>query len=226
MEFHLLLLQFQIDYHILQEKGEWSVDGTTWNDLEMDNVFLRINHTNSFIGEQILYHRLHNLKTKEDVKMEKLIDYFDGNPMEREKIEERLFRIGKHDEDYYLNEFLANTNLWKVGNVGSYHILQVVLIVFSLLSIFMRAPIAYIGLVLVAITNFMIYWRTKVNYNIYFSSLVTFKSIYNTAVYLVDKVPDKYINAVKLNQSIKTLRELSRIIISLDNIVKSIIPSL
>ena len=204
-------------YHILQEKGEWSVDGTTWNDLEMDNVFLRINHTNSFIGEQILYHRLHNLKTKEDVKMEKLIDYFDGNPMEREKIEERLFRIGKHDEDYYLNEFLANTNLWKVGNVGSYHILQVVLIVFSLLSIFMRAPIAYIGLVLVAITNFMIYWRTKVNYNIYFSSLVTFKSIYNTAVYLVDKVPDKYINAVKLNQSIKTLRELSRIIISLDN---------
>ena len=204
-------------YHLLQEQGDCSVDETTWNDLEMDNVFLRINHTNSFIGEQILYHRLHDLNSDEEVKMEKLVDYFDGNPMEREKIEERLFRIGKHDEDYYLNEFLVNTNLWKVGNVGLYHILQVVLIVFSLLSIFMKTPIAYIGLAMIVIINFMIYWRTKVSYNIYFSSLVTFKSIYNTALYLVNNVPDKYINDDKLNHSLKRLRQLSRIIISLDN---------
>ena len=204
-------------YHLLQEQGDCPVDETTWNDLEMDNVFLRINHTNSFIGEQMLYHRLHDLNSDEEVKMEKLVDYFDGNPMEREEIEERLFRIGKHDEDYYLNEFLVNTNLWKVGNVGIYHILQVVLIVFSLLSIFMKTPIAYIGLAMIVIINFMIYWRTKVSYNIYFSSLVTFKSIYNTALYLVNNVPDKYINDDKLNHSLKRLRQLSRIIISLDN---------
>ena len=35
------------------------VDEITWNDLEMDEVFLEVNHTKSFIGEQLLYHSLH-----------------------------------------------------------------------------------------------------------------------------------------------------------------------
>lgn len=30
-------------------------DDVTWSDLEMDEVFFRINHTRSFAGEQILY---------------------------------------------------------------------------------------------------------------------------------------------------------------------------
>ena len=44
------------------KKEEWqsagSVDTVTWNDLEMDRVFARINHTRTYMGEQILYHRL------------------------------------------------------------------------------------------------------------------------------------------------------------------------
>ena len=36
-----------------------AVDEVTWNDLEMDEVFLRINHTRSYIGEQVLYRSLH-----------------------------------------------------------------------------------------------------------------------------------------------------------------------
>ena len=42
------------------KKEEWqsagSVDTVTWNDLEMDRVFARINHTRTYMGEQILYH--------------------------------------------------------------------------------------------------------------------------------------------------------------------------
>ena len=38
---------------------EGSVDEVTWNDLEMDEVFLRMNCTQSYIGEQVLYRRLH-----------------------------------------------------------------------------------------------------------------------------------------------------------------------
>ena len=49
------------------KKEEWqsagSVDTVTWNDLEMDRVFARINHTRTYMGEQILYHRLHNMHT-------------------------------------------------------------------------------------------------------------------------------------------------------------------
>ena len=43
-----------------------SVDEVTWNDLEMDEVFLRINHTRSYIGEQVLYRRLHAVGMRDD----------------------------------------------------------------------------------------------------------------------------------------------------------------
>ena len=36
------------------DTDNWQVDEITWNDLEMDEVFLRINHTNSFIGEHFI----------------------------------------------------------------------------------------------------------------------------------------------------------------------------
>ena len=39
------------------ESGYSYIDDITWDDLEMDDVFLRINHTDSFAGEQILYHK-------------------------------------------------------------------------------------------------------------------------------------------------------------------------
>jgi len=39
------------------------IDEITWNDLEMNKIFSRINNCNSFAGEQILYASLHRLAT-------------------------------------------------------------------------------------------------------------------------------------------------------------------
>lgn len=33
-----------------KEPSEWNIDDVTWNDLEMDELFLRINHTNSSLS--------------------------------------------------------------------------------------------------------------------------------------------------------------------------------
>lgn len=48
------------------ESGYSYIDDITWDDLEMDDVFLRINHTDSFAGEQILYHKLHDVSAAGD----------------------------------------------------------------------------------------------------------------------------------------------------------------
>lgn len=53
------------DYVTSRNETDYVVDEITWNDLEMDSIFLRINHTNSFIGEQVLYHKLHVLLYEE-----------------------------------------------------------------------------------------------------------------------------------------------------------------
>jgi len=57
-----------------REKG---IDEITWSDLEMDKVFLRINHTRSLVGEQVLYHRLHEPETANTLEhFEKLVSAF------------------------------------------------------------------------------------------------------------------------------------------------------
>ena len=80
------------------KKEEWqsagSVDTVTWNDLEMDRVFARINHTRTYMGEQILYHRLHNMQTRQSCEdMEKRISFFSRRESIRTEIEEKLMRI-------------------------------------------------------------------------------------------------------------------------------------
>ena len=45
-------------FYASDEGNVYAVDDVTWTDLEMDEVFLRINQTGSYIGEQVLYQTL------------------------------------------------------------------------------------------------------------------------------------------------------------------------
>ncbi len=61
-----LLEEIAVYYEETKETlSEGNVDEVTWNDLEMDEVFLRINRTESYIGEQVLYRRLHQTAGQE-----------------------------------------------------------------------------------------------------------------------------------------------------------------
>ena len=66
----------------------FSIDDITWNDLEMDDVFMCMNHTYSSLGEEYLYKMLRKPVFDEKVlaEREKLISYFQ-NPQNREKRE-------------------------------------------------------------------------------------------------------------------------------------------
>jgi len=55
------LPQIRILHETFREEGAqnvYAVDDVTWTDLEMDEVYLRINQTGSYIGEQVLYRML------------------------------------------------------------------------------------------------------------------------------------------------------------------------
>ena len=62
----------------------FSIDDITWNDLEMDDVFMCMNHTYSSLGEEYLYKMLRKPVFDEKVlaEREKLISYFQ-NPQNR-----------------------------------------------------------------------------------------------------------------------------------------------
>ena len=45
-------------YYVNRKTDSFQIDDITWNDLDMDRVFLCLNHTRSFLGESYLYYQL------------------------------------------------------------------------------------------------------------------------------------------------------------------------
>ena len=190
----------------------WKVDDITWNDLEMDQIFLRINHTNSFIGEQTLYHKMHLLdkgKNPETVdRLEKRLTYLRQNPGSRSAIEMQINYIGKNEEGYYLPEFLLNSEWWQVGNTLLFHGLQVFFLICLIGSIAFHSIIAIAGLVCVALINLMIYLFSKQKYEIYFTALANFKKIYDFCKWM--EVRDKENHLFITDEVKNAIHRLSR----------------
>lgn len=73
------------------------VDQTTWNDLDMNQVFARLNATVSSPGEELLYHRLHQPEGTylSPSEQEAWITRFAQDEHFRYTIQHILFRLGK-----------------------------------------------------------------------------------------------------------------------------------
>ncbi|AEY65807.1 DNA mismatch repair protein MutS [Clostridium sp. BNL1100] len=73
------------------------IDDITWNDLDMNRIFSRVNITRTDVGEEYLYNMLRELvyDQNELTERDRLIEYFRKNPFEREKIQLILSDLGK-----------------------------------------------------------------------------------------------------------------------------------
>ncbi len=142
--------------------GKASVDDVTWNDLNMDDVFHRINHTRSFIGEQVLYHRLHEKRTPEELEtLEKSVRYYDENEEARLNTEERLARIGKTNTSYYLPKLLKYLAEYQLQSIWIFRALQVLLLITIIGSIVTRNNTCILAMILIICVNLTISIREK-----------------------------------------------------------------
>ena len=193
-------------------KDEDSIDDITWNDLEMDEVFSKINYAKSYIGEQVLYKRLHEPNAGRNWGIfEKQILYFQQHPTERKKIEKRLARIGKREESYYLPVFLKNTELWDIKNGFVYHFLQVLLLGFVVAGMITEKDIFLAGMLAVAAINLLIYVCVKSKYEVYLYSLGSVRQIIEFCKKMVStqKWKEAFANG-ELEEAVKELNRVSR----------------
>lgn len=204
------------------EDDSWEIDDITWDDLEMDSVFLRVNHTNSFVGEQTLYHKLHILdKGRNEAAfnaLEERIAFLDEHPRERRELELKLGNIGKHEDGYYLTDFMINTELWKIGKTYIYHILQFILVALVVCAVIFHNIPTIVGAVIAAIVNLTVYFILKQKYDMYLGSLADFKRIYDFSKWMEKhhKGSEVFVpEAVK--QSLKSLSIMSKFIVGLNN---------
>lgn len=73
------------------------VDDITWNDIDMDQIFMMINNTSCAIGEEYLYSALRKVKFEEKELNERnrLIEFFQNNEEQRLKLQLALRGMGK-----------------------------------------------------------------------------------------------------------------------------------
>ena len=82
------------------EGNAYPVDDVTWADLEMDEVFIRVNQTQSYIGEQVLYQTLHTGNDAFFRENRELMDTLSLEENHRLDLSFRLRSIGKRKESY------------------------------------------------------------------------------------------------------------------------------
>ena len=144
-----------------------AIDEITWNDLDLDQVYARINYCRSAAGEEVLYHLLHS----PDIAFES------GNEKEyRDNLEEKICFFGTHEEErlkcQLLFEEMRQITKYSVydhlttlkaheAHTNLIHILMLAAIIISAFGcFFMFNPFFVITIGLVAV-NVLSYYRSK-----------------------------------------------------------------
>ena len=85
----------------MMRKDDWILDDQTWNDLDMNRNYLKMNRTFSMPGQQCLYNMLRILEFDEEElkRRSRIIDFFRMNKEKREQVQCLLRFLGKESYD-------------------------------------------------------------------------------------------------------------------------------
>lgn len=85
----------------------FSLDDITWNDLDLDSIFLRMNSCGSSAGQEYLYYLLRTpcFSEKELERREELMVYFETNAQQRVRLQEIFLQMGRSGK-YSIYDYL------------------------------------------------------------------------------------------------------------------------
>lgn len=127
------------------------IDDITWNDLNMDQIFVTMNTTVSSCGEDVLYRMLRIPEFEQETLTERnrLIEYFRSHPKEREEIQELLREVRKFSDVSMADYVYALKDVEQTG-VGKY-ILRACLTLAAIGLIFLE-PVAGVLMLMVVLS--------------------------------------------------------------------------
>lgn len=159
----------KITYYFENNKKEnFFIDDITWNDLDMDSIFMLFNNTYSSVGEEYLYKtlRIPEFDKKELLKREKLITYFQENEEEVFKLQEIFARLGR-TKSISLSEFIHRLNdVEKHGNLK--HVIMDVFFLAAAAMLFIQPVVGIIAFFGMLFVNIGTYYKEKASIESYF----------------------------------------------------------
>ncbi len=190
-------LQF---YYNQQEKGEGNIDSITWNDLDMDQIFMTMNNTGSAAGEEYLFALLHrlNFSAEELAERNRLMKHFTEHRQERQKLQEQFMRMGK-ERNISIYEYINMLHLLKRES-NTAHYLSIVLLLASAGMIFVSPVAGVFSVIVVGIYNAFSYYKRKSDIEKYFtvvSHLIRMMDGMKTLSGLADREIETYTASIR-----------------------------
>lgn len=164
-------------YHVFHGAKDHEIDDITWNDLEMDRVFLRLDYTMSRAGVEYLYHTLRSPQLQDTTfaRMEEQIPFFMEREEERIRLQLLLKRLGRM-EKYSLYQYLEQLDdLGKRGNTK--HIVGNLFYVLSALLFYGNTSLGLVAMMLTIAVNIGGYLKEKSEVEPYISSFAYILSL-------------------------------------------------
>ncbi|GAA0724881.1 DNA mismatch repair protein MutS [Clostridium malenominatum] len=132
----------------MMEKEEYTIDDDTWNDMDMNRVYEKLDRTYSTLGECVLYFMLRNpLKDEEKLKnRDILIETFKNDSKLRESLSSIFFELSTDSK----NTFLDMIESELVVNKFKYYLYTLLGKIFPIIAIILTilSPEKYVMMVL------------------------------------------------------------------------------
>jgi len=198
-------------YDAVSSRGGYAVDDITWNDLDMDTVFIAMNHTHSSVGEECLYDLLRHpsFDTEELKERERLIRFFGEHAEVREALSMEFASVGR-TKKYSLVQFLyqfRDLELHPDFEAWS-HMAALILAVVILCIKPAYGLMVFIG---VLIFNLVTYYRNKGQMEAYYVSLAAMAYLVQASKKIRSvKAPELESYMEELRRETSTIESLSR----------------
>lgn len=151
----------RMDSYYKRHREEGQIDDITWNDLNMDDVFKRINTTLSASGEEYLYYKLRTISDSEEkiAHFEKVTEFFSDNADVRVRVQYLMSRLG-HTGKYSIYDYLENLDaLGKRSNVK--HIVSDALYILFIAIIPFELSVGVLLTAVLMVYNIISYFKEK-----------------------------------------------------------------
>lgn len=150
-------------------RSDYQIDDTTWNDLNMDGVFARMNYCVSATGEEYLYHMLRSPLLDDDFNsLEKKVSFLQKDEDARINLQLIFSKIGRNIR-YSIYDYIDYLNdAGKFSNKE--HYLMLVLMALSVCICFFNFSIGFVAFVILVVINLIRYFAVKGDIEPYLAS--------------------------------------------------------
>ncbi len=157
--------------HYYRKRLTSGIDDATWNDLDMDSLFEKLNHTYSSVGEEYLYYLLRTpvFEEKELAKRETIVSWLSAHHEDALKLQEVYARMGR------ARRIAVSDYLFSLREAPDLPVIKDIAVdlglIVSLVLMILGQPEAVGVFVLLLVFNVISYFQSKGKVEGYFSGI-------------------------------------------------------